>query len=36
VRFAEQPRREPFGTVAVFYDLYGNMWDLIQPNPDQA
>lgn len=31
VRFAEAPRREPYGTVAVFYDLYGNAWDLIQP-----
>lgn len=36
VRFAEAPRREPYGMVVVFYDLYGNMWDLIQPNPDQA
>lgn len=31
VRFAEAPRREPYGTVAVFEDLYGNRWDLIQP-----
>ncbi|MQA85625.1 MAG: VOC family protein [Streptosporangiales bacterium] len=31
VRFAEKPRREPYGTVAVFEDLYGNRWDLIQP-----
>jgi uncharacterized glyoxalase superfamily protein PhnB len=23
--------KEPFGTVAVFEDLYGNLWDLIQP-----
>ncbi len=29
VRFAEQPRREAYGTVVVFYDLYGNKWDLI-------
>ncbi|MBE7212918.1 MAG: VOC family protein [Gluconacetobacter diazotrophicus] len=31
VRFLEEPRREPYGTVAVFLDLYGNRWDLIQP-----
>lgn len=31
VRFREAPRHEPYGTVAVFEDLYGNGWDLIQP-----
>jgi catechol 2,3-dioxygenase-like lactoylglutathione lyase family enzyme len=31
VRFREEPRHEPYGTVAVFDDLYGNGWDLIQP-----
>jgi predicted enzyme related to lactoylglutathione lyase len=31
VQFHEQPRHEPYGTVAVFSDLYGNRWDLIQP-----
>jgi len=31
VKFLEQPREEPYGTVAVFEDLYGNKWDLIQP-----
>jgi catechol 2,3-dioxygenase-like lactoylglutathione lyase family enzyme len=31
VRFLEAPRREPYGTVAVFQDLYGNRWDLIEP-----
>ncbi|GGS17037.1 VOC family protein [Actinokineospora fastidiosa] len=31
VRFDEPPRHEPYGTVAVFRDLYGNRWDLIQP-----
>ena len=31
VRFTEPPRRESYGTVAVFEDLYGNRWDLIQP-----
>jgi catechol 2,3-dioxygenase-like lactoylglutathione lyase family enzyme len=32
VRFLEAPRNEPYGTVAVFVDLYGNKWDLIEPN----
>ena len=31
VTFTEAPREEPYGTVAVFADLYGNRWDLIQP-----
>ena len=31
VRFTTEPREEPYGTVAVFRDLYGNLWDLIQP-----
>ena len=30
VRFREEPRQEPYGTVAVFEDLYGNKWDLLQ------
>jgi catechol 2,3-dioxygenase-like lactoylglutathione lyase family enzyme len=29
VRFNEEPRRETYGTVAVFEDLFGNKWDLI-------
>lgn len=29
--FDEEPRHEPYGTVAVFRDLYGNRWDLIEP-----
>lgn len=33
VRFLEAPRREAYGTVAVFEDLYGNKWDLLQPKP---
>lgn len=33
VRFAEPPRHEPYGTVAVFLDLYGNRWDLIERAP---
>ncbi|MFG3557770.1 VOC family protein [Micromonospora sp. NPDC047557] len=31
VRFLEEPRHEAYGSVAVFVDLYGNRWDLIQP-----
>lgn len=30
VEFLEKPRDEPYGTVVVFQDLYGNKWDLIQ------
>jgi len=30
VRFRETPREEEYGTVAVFEDLYGNAWDLLQ------
>lgn len=31
VVFQEEPREEPYGTVAVFEDLYGNRWDLLEP-----
>jgi len=31
VRFIRGPVAEPYGTVAVFEDLHGNRWDLIQP-----
>jgi catechol 2,3-dioxygenase-like lactoylglutathione lyase family enzyme len=31
IAFREQPRVEAYGTVAVFEDLYGNPWDLIEP-----
>ena len=31
VEFVRAPREESYGTVAVFKDLYGNLWDLIQP-----
>jgi catechol 2,3-dioxygenase-like lactoylglutathione lyase family enzyme len=31
VAFIGEPRREPYGTVTVFTDLYGNRWDLIEP-----
>ena len=30
VRFVEEPRREAYGQVVVFLDLYGNKWDLVQ------
>lgn len=34
VTFVREPKEEPYGTVAVFQDLYGNLWDLLQPrNP---
>lgn len=31
IRFVRQPQSEPYGTVAVFEDLYGNLWDMIEP-----
>lgn len=34
VTFLETPRREAYGAVAVFEDLYGNRWDLIQRAAD--
>jgi catechol 2,3-dioxygenase-like lactoylglutathione lyase family enzyme len=30
IRFVREPTNEPYGTVAVFEDLYGNLWDLIE------
>jgi catechol 2,3-dioxygenase-like lactoylglutathione lyase family enzyme len=36
IRFAREPKTEGYGTVAVFEDLYGNLWDLIQfSDPDR-
>ena len=32
VRFVREPRTEPYGIVAVFEYLYGNLWDLMQLN----
>lgn len=32
VVFVREPKIEPYGTVAVFKDLYGNLWDLLEPN----
>jgi catechol 2,3-dioxygenase-like lactoylglutathione lyase family enzyme len=31
IEFVREPKREPYGTVAVFRDLYGNLWDLLEP-----
>ena len=36
VEFKEPPRHEPYGTVAVFQDLYGNLWDLIEPRASKS
>ncbi len=36
IRFRRPPKQEPYGVVAVFEDLYGNLWDLIEPaSPDK-
>jgi hypothetical protein len=32
INFVRPPQTFEYGTVAVFEDLYGNMWDLIEPN----
>ena len=31
IQFLEEPRQEEYGIVAVFKDLYGNKWDLLEP-----
>lgn len=31
VKFIREPSREEYGIVSVFEDIYGNLWDLIQP-----
>jgi catechol 2,3-dioxygenase-like lactoylglutathione lyase family enzyme len=36
VRFVREPKEAPYGTVAVFEDLYGNLWDLVQIDADCA
>ena len=36
VRFLESPRREAYGTVAVFADPWGGRWDLLQPTRPQS
>jgi hypothetical protein len=32
IRFVRDPKKADYGTVAVFEDLYGNRWDLLQLN----
>lgn len=34
IKFVRDPQRQDYGTVAVFEDLYGNLWDLLQLNGD--
>lgn len=34
IRFVREPKKADYGTVAVFEDLYGNLWDLLQLNED--
>jgi catechol 2,3-dioxygenase-like lactoylglutathione lyase family enzyme len=34
ITFVRPPSEEPYGTVAVFLDLYGNRWDLVELKPD--
>jgi len=34
VRIVREPKQQDYGLVAVFADLYGNLWDLLQLNPD--
>jgi catechol 2,3-dioxygenase-like lactoylglutathione lyase family enzyme len=36
VEFVREPKEESYGTVAVFRDLYGNQWDLLQPTPSHS
>ena len=36
ITFVREMTEEPFGTVAVFKDLYGNLWDLIEPKNDRG
>ena len=32
IHFVRPAKQEEYGTVAVFEDLYGNLWDLLEPN----
>jgi catechol 2,3-dioxygenase-like lactoylglutathione lyase family enzyme len=34
IHFVREPKKETYGTVAVFQDLYGNLWDLLELNAD--
>ncbi len=35
INFVREPKKADYGTVAVFEDLYGNLWDLVEFDPDQ-
>lgn len=35
IEIVREKTKEPWGTVLVFKDLYGNLWDLIEPNPQR-
>ena len=36
IKFVREPKREVYGMVAVFEDLYGNLWDLLELNADHS
>jgi uncharacterized glyoxalase superfamily protein PhnB len=35
IEIVRTPAKEEYGTVAVFRDLYGNLWDLIEPSTER-
>ncbi len=35
INFVRKPKKQEYGMVAVFEDLYGNLWDLLELNNDQ-
>lgn len=36
IHFVRPPQEQPYGTVAVFEDLYGNLWDFIEPSSENS
>ena len=36
IKFVREPKEAPYGTVAVFEDLYGNLWDLVEVRGQEA
>ena len=36
INFVREPKNAPYGTVAVFEDLYGNLWDLLESKKQEA
>jgi hypothetical protein len=34
IKFVREPKKQEYGMVAVFADLYGNLWDLLELNRD--